>query len=235
MTAANIDLVRAIYEFWEHGDFSRTSEWAHPEIECASFGGPVTGPTWARPRSRRGGGRCSRPSTSARPERRSTATSTRSAFWSWAACVGGRRRRGPCRSAAREPVPHPRGQGRQADLLLGPRSRVRRTLASRLTRRARRPHVYARAPRPSRYRARRVSVPIDAKRSNAYRVRGPRWTRSSWSDLQSNRRCCSTRANTRCGSRRSRSRTRACRSGRFALSSVATATVKGLPRDVRFS
>ena len=48
MTAANVDLVRSIYEPWERGDFSRTPEWAHPEIECASFGGPVnagyTGP-----------------------------------------------------------------------------------------------------------------------------------------------------------------------------------------------
>jgi ketosteroid isomerase-like protein len=43
MTAANVDLVRAIYESWEQRDFSRTSEWAHPEIECVSFGGPVTG------------------------------------------------------------------------------------------------------------------------------------------------------------------------------------------------
>ena len=43
MTAANIDLVRAIYESWERGDFSRTSEWAHPEIECVSFGGPIAG------------------------------------------------------------------------------------------------------------------------------------------------------------------------------------------------
>ncbi len=43
MTAANVDLVRSIYEAWEQGDFSRTTEWAHPQIECASFGGPVTG------------------------------------------------------------------------------------------------------------------------------------------------------------------------------------------------
>jgi ketosteroid isomerase-like protein len=43
MTAANVDLVRAIYESWEQGDFSRTPEWAHPEIECVSFGGPVAG------------------------------------------------------------------------------------------------------------------------------------------------------------------------------------------------
>ncbi len=43
MTAANLDLVRGIYESWERGDFSQTSAWAHPEIECVSFGGPITG------------------------------------------------------------------------------------------------------------------------------------------------------------------------------------------------
>jgi ketosteroid isomerase-like protein len=43
MTAANVDFVRSIYAAWERGDFSRTHEWAHPEIECASFGGPFTG------------------------------------------------------------------------------------------------------------------------------------------------------------------------------------------------
>ncbi len=42
MTAANVDLVRSIYDSWERGDFSRTREWAHPEIECAALGGPVT-------------------------------------------------------------------------------------------------------------------------------------------------------------------------------------------------
>ncbi len=43
MSAANVELVRSIYEAWEQGDFSHTTEWAHPEIECASVGGPVTG------------------------------------------------------------------------------------------------------------------------------------------------------------------------------------------------
>lgn len=43
MTAANVVLVRSIYDAWERGDFSRTREWAHPEIECASLGGPVSG------------------------------------------------------------------------------------------------------------------------------------------------------------------------------------------------
>jgi ketosteroid isomerase-like protein len=42
MSAANVELVRSIYEGWESGDFS-SWEWAHPEIECAAFGGPVTG------------------------------------------------------------------------------------------------------------------------------------------------------------------------------------------------
>lgn len=43
MTPANVAFVRSIYEAWERGDFSGTSEWAHPRIECASFGGPMTG------------------------------------------------------------------------------------------------------------------------------------------------------------------------------------------------
>ncbi|MGO9488331.1 MAG: nuclear transport factor 2 family protein [Solirubrobacteraceae bacterium] len=43
MTATNVELVRSIYESWEAGDFSRAGQWADPEIEVASFGGPVTG------------------------------------------------------------------------------------------------------------------------------------------------------------------------------------------------
>ena len=43
MSTANLELVRSIYRSWEAGDFSRTGEWAHPQIESAAFGGPVTG------------------------------------------------------------------------------------------------------------------------------------------------------------------------------------------------
>jgi len=43
VAATNVEIVRSIYAAWERGDFSRTPEWAHPEIECASLGGPVAG------------------------------------------------------------------------------------------------------------------------------------------------------------------------------------------------
>ncbi len=39
MTDANVRLVRSVYEAWQGGDFSRTPEWADPEIEWVRFGG----------------------------------------------------------------------------------------------------------------------------------------------------------------------------------------------------